>query len=258
MAKLVSRTSCLLVALLLLPGLLVAAERRVAAKSAKKPEALQVEMFAAMDAGQIEVKIIPKDSTEAKLFIKNKTKEPLNVKLPEAFVGVLAQALGGGGGLGGPGGGLGGGGNQGFGGGGGLGGPGGGGGFFQNIPAEKVGEVKLPIVCLEHGKRDPNPRVKYEIKPVEAVSTDPQLKSLLTLMGSGQYSQEAAQAAAWHVASKMSWETLAAKKINAIVGPDRPYFSRQTLIAALHMFKTAEAAAEKAESQSPGELAERQ
>jgi len=68
-----------------------------------------VNFFDAMKAGQIEVKLIPKDSTQGRVFIQNKTKKPLNVKLPEAFAAtpVLAQMgmggmnMGGGGGGGG-------------------------------------------------------------------------------------------------------------------------------------------------------------
>ena len=52
MAKLVSRPACALVALLLLPSLLAAAERATSQKSKKaaKAEAQTVEMFAAVEA----------------------------------------------------------------------------------------------------------------------------------------------------------------------------------------------------------------
>ena len=81
------------------------AERRAA------EDALNLEMFAAMDAGQIEVKIIPQDATKANVIIKNLTDQPVHLQLPEAFasVPVLAQGFGGGGGIGGGGGGIGGG-----------------------------------------------------------------------------------------------------------------------------------------------------
>src|SRR5271156_5690788 len=91
-----------------------------------------VDLFKGMKSGQLEVRAIPKNSAEIRVFVRNKTDEPLRVKLPEAFgaVHILAQlgggARGGAGGFGGQAGGaqsLGGG----FGGGG-LGGGGGGGG----------------------------------------------------------------------------------------------------------------------------------
>ena len=47
-----------------------------------------VEMFEAIKAGQIEVKLIQKDSTQARVLIENKGDAPLNVKLPEVFGGV--------------------------------------------------------------------------------------------------------------------------------------------------------------------------
>ena len=52
-----------------------------------------VDMFASMLAGDIDVKLIPKDATEATLVFKNKTKKPLAIRLPEAAAGVpvLAQ-----------------------------------------------------------------------------------------------------------------------------------------------------------------------
>ena len=60
-------------------------------------------MFAAIEKGDISVKLIPKDSTESQVLIKNETDKPLNVKLPDAFAGVpvLAQQGGFGGGGGG-------------------------------------------------------------------------------------------------------------------------------------------------------------
>src|SRR5262245_14813197 len=62
----------------------------------KKSESapLEVDMFTAMSEGKLEVKYVAVDqSRQAKLFIKNKTKQALNVRLPQAFgaVPVLAQ-----------------------------------------------------------------------------------------------------------------------------------------------------------------------
>ena len=113
-----------------------------------------VDMFSAMDSGALQVRFIPKNDREATVSIRNTTNQPLSVKLPDAFVGVpiLAQAgvvpratgtrntnnnnanqtAGGG-----------------------LGGGGGGGGAF-NIAPEAVSKLKVPIVCLEHGKQDPS------------------------------------------------------------------------------------------------------
>src|SRR5688500_5239766 len=92
-------------------------------RSTSKAEAAnQVELFEAEKAGEIEIRVIAKDSTVGNVLIKNKTGKPLSIKLPDAFVGIPVAAQFGGGGFGG--GGMGGG----MGGmGGGMGGMGGGG-----------------------------------------------------------------------------------------------------------------------------------
>jgi hypothetical protein len=122
-----------------------------------------------------------------------------------------------GGGMGGMGGGMGGGGMGGMGGGmggmgGGMGGMGGGGmgGMFRVNP-ERPGKLKVPCVCLEHGKQDPNPRMKYKIVPLEQVNVDPRVRDLCTVLGQGKVAQNTAQAAAWHIANRMSWDELAHK-----------------------------------------------
>ncbi len=215
----------------------------------------EVEMFAAMKEGKIDVQLIPKDATQASVIIHNKGDKPLNIKLPAAFggVSVLGQmgmggmgmggmgGMGGGGmggmggGMGGMGGGMGGmGGGQGMGGGmggmgggmggmgggmggmgggmGGMGGMGGGGmgGMFRVNP-DRPGKLKVPCVCLEHGKQDPNPRMKYKIVPIEEVNPDPRVRDLCAVLGQGKVPQNAAQAAAWHIANRMSWDELAHK-----------------------------------------------
>ena len=182
----------------------------------------RVELFAAIEAGEIEVAFIAQDSTTANVMIKNKTDQPLSVQMPETFaaVHVLAQFGGGGGGGGGGGSGGGGGGGQSLGGGGGgggtggggggLGGGGGGGGAF-NVAPERVRKVKVPCVCLEHGKPDPTPRMKYEIRPIETLTKNEKVIELCKMLGQGEIPQNAAQAAAWHLANGLSWEQLAAK-----------------------------------------------
>src|SRR5262245_32495410 len=115
---------------------------------ASAPAAANLEFFSAMETGEIKAKLIVMNDHEARLIVTNNTKQPLNLKMPEAFAGVpvAAQFGGAGGGGGRVGGGgrsttTGGGGQQSVGGGGGglgggLGGGGGGGGLFS-IPPEK-------------------------------------------------------------------------------------------------------------------------
>ncbi len=47
-----------------------------------------------MEKGDISVKVIPKDSTQCRVLIENKTDQPLSVKLPDAFAAVPVLAAG--------------------------------------------------------------------------------------------------------------------------------------------------------------------
>ncbi len=221
----------LLAAVVCAPSALNAANKSYSSEAA--PEHESVGMFEAMKSGDIEVEFIGIDATKATVIFKNKSDKPLAIKLPDAFAGVpvLAQFGGGlggfgGGGLGGLGGGGlggfgGGGGNQGLGGGfgGGMGGMGGGmggfggGGFggFMNVAPDKVGKIKVDCVCLDHGRPDPNPRIKYEIVPIESYVKDPQVVEVCKMLAREELDQNTAQAAAWHLRNDMSWEELAKK-----------------------------------------------
>jgi hypothetical protein len=232
--------------------------------SSKLPDKTSVNLFDAIKRGDIGVKFIPHDSRDGQLLVMNKTHQPLTVKLPDAFaaVPVLAQAAGAGGNTtrkssnsnnssq-----------NQGVGGGGGMGMMGGGmmggGGAFDVAP-EKVAKIKLETVCLEHGKKEPNAHVPYEIRPIESFTSDPNVQELCKLLGTGQIDQHAAQAAAWHLANHMTWEQLLDKKIHHLIGGDEIYFSRDEILAAMKItdraMKLAEAHAagsQPAGSQSP-------
>jgi hypothetical protein len=225
-------------------GLTTAAWHNATAATPKKPlkpgefnpEHATVDLMDAMKDGQVEVRLIPKDVTGGKALITNKSGKPLNVKLPEVFgnVHVLAQAISGvGGGLGQAGGGGMGGGGGGMGGmGGGGGGLGGGGGMF-NIAPEKVGEVPYVNVCLEHGKPDPRPSMKYEIRPIESLTSSPAVIETIRMLTRGQISQRVAQILTWHHNNEMSYEELAAKTIEHLTGPSEPYFTADEIRTAL-------------------------
>ncbi|MAX21843.1 MAG: hypothetical protein CMJ60_06675 [Planctomycetaceae bacterium] len=100
---------------------------------------------------------------------------------------------------------------MGMGGGGGMGMGGGGMGGFQNIEPGKVRKFKVMTVCLEHGKKEPNPRVKYDIVPIESFTKKPEVIELCRMLGTGQMNQSAAQAAAWHFTDGLSWPQLVHK-----------------------------------------------
>ncbi|MBN2473365.1 MAG: hypothetical protein JXB62_02060 [Pirellulales bacterium] len=251
------------------------------------PKGDVVDLFRAIEKGQIEVQLIPRDSRQCRLLIDNKTGRPLSVQLPASFgaVPVLAQQfpnpgrnglqqgnasqqLGVGPGFPpmrpgimnvGP--------NQGF--------PNQGfpnqgfpnqgfpnQGFpnqgvpnrpgpnpFQfpgpifSVPAEKVGKFRLPSVCLEYGKAEPRPRLKYQIKPIDQVTEKPGVAELCEMLGQGQISQRAAQLAAWHLNNDMSWEELAKVRQKMALGT-RPVYTPKELKSGK---KAAEAATKLAE-----------
>jgi hypothetical protein len=208
------------------------------AKAAAKAPPATVDLFDGMKSGDLDVKFFPRNSREAQILIKNNTDQPLTVQLPEAFAGVpvLAQAAGAGAGgnrttnynkgqqnqgVGGGGGGL-----------GGIGGQQGGGAF--NVPPEKMIKVKLAVVCLDHGKDEPNAHIPYEIRPLETYNGDPEVRELCVLLGSGQVDQRSAQAAAWHLANHMTWDELAdMKRFPHLPAYTKPYFSPDEIHSAI-------------------------
>ncbi|MGC6441442.1 MAG: hypothetical protein ACON4H_02175 [Rubripirellula sp.] len=193
-------------------------------------DAVQVGLFEAIDAGQVDVKFIPHDASKANVLVKNLTDKPLEIRLPSAFAGVPVLGQMGMGGMGGMGGGMsgmggggmgGGGGGQAMGGGmggggmggmgGGMGGMGGGMGGMMRVAPERMRKMQVTTVCLEHGKPDPNPKMAYKIVPLDQVTKDSNVTVLCEALGNGLVTQNTAQAAAWHLMDKMSWSELAAK-----------------------------------------------
>lgn len=245
-----------------LAATLLGADEALAASPMKRSaadEARAVELFDAIKAGDIEVKVIPKDAKEATVTIKNKTGQLLAIKVPEALAGapVLAQAgLGFGNGIGnglgnGIGNGLGNGNNtnQGFGGGltgGGAGNWGGGNvpGFF-NVGPDKAVKLKLTTVCLDHGLADPSPRVPYELVPIESYAKDPAVTEVLKLMVGGQLDQPSAQAACWHLQNGLSWQELATKiGVRHLNGRVERFFTKAQIDRALAAANAAQNAVE--------------
>ena len=228
-----------------LVAIAVFAVSQALAATSDSPEGAAVGLFQAIDDGQAEVTFIAKSDEEARVMITNKTDGPLNVQLPQAFAGVPVLAQFGGGGRGGGGGGRGGGGLGGGGGGGqqsigggggglgGGGGAGGGGGIF-NIPPEQTTKIDVPMLCLDHGLRDPSPTKPYKMVPASQHVDRPAVIELLRAFGNGQLEHGAAQAAVWHLNNDMTWSELAAKQQNTRLSPRRPpYFSRAQIEAGM-------------------------
>ena len=232
------------------------------------PENETVELFSGIEKRQIEVRLIPRDSTRCRLLIANKTDKPLNVRFPQAFAGVpvLAQAAFDqefnldqdrsnrhqaiGGGLpfnnqmqGGP--------------------------QMQppfmnvpnrmgpqrpqglfNIPPERTGQLRLTTVCLEYGKREPRARIRYQIKPIGEVTDKAAVWELCRMVGRDGISQRAAQAAAWHLVCGMSWEALAALRLRHANGTSDPRFARPELWTGKRLAQAATKQAKQRRGQS--------
>lgn len=178
-----------------------------------------VELFQAMDHGQIKVIVRNKDAANANLIVENKSDKPLAIRMPLAFscVPVMRQ-----GGAGAPG----------MGGGMGGGGMGGGGGFF-NIPPGRVGKTSLKTFCLEEGKPDPRSRIEYRIQPLTDLNSDPKIFEMCRMLANDEIAQPVAQAAAWNVANGLSWQELLFKnRIERMDGSYERYFHPQHLVIA--------------------------
>ena len=179
-----------------------------------------VDLFQAMDHGEIEVIIRNKDAADANLIVENKTDKPLAIRMPAAFSCVPVMRQGGAGAPGMGGGGMGG------------GGFGGGGGFF-NIPPGRVGKTSLKTFCLEEGKKDPRSRIEYRIQPLTDLNSDPKIFEMCRMLANDEIAQPVAQAAAWNVANGLSWQELFVKnRIERMDGSYERYFHPQHLAIA--------------------------
>jgi hypothetical protein len=85
--------------------------------------------------------------------------------------------------------------------------------------------VKITTVCLDHGKKDPNPRVPYTIVPVESYAKDANVIEVGKMLVRGEIDQHSAQAATWHLQNGLSWQELTAKiGVKHLDGRVEPYF----------------------------------
>jgi hypothetical protein len=101
------------------------------------------------------------------------------------------------------------------------------------VPVGKTLAVRASTVCLDHGLREPTPRMPYRLVALDTVSEDPRLPLILGALANGHLTQKVAQAAAWHISSGRSWEQLAGELIKRAGGdPDLPFFSAAELAAA--------------------------
>jgi hypothetical protein len=242
----------------------------VAAEAVASAEPAAKDMFDAMQDGSVEAKFIARDSHRGRIVLTNKTNQPLSIEIPDAFIGVpMAQMGGMGGGMGGGMmGGMGGGGQQsvGGGGGGGRGGRGGGGrggggrGGF-NIPPERIVRVDVPLLCLDHGKKEPTSSKPYAIRPIENYIDDPAVIAIVSAYASGDLPTGSAQAAVWHLNSQVGWNELASKLTGTVRSVVREsYFSNTEIREAMAIVQdarrlTADEKVKPREFKLPGEKA---
>lgn len=218
-----------------------------AASAAEPPQPVGDDLFQALDEGKVEAKVVARDPHHVRVFLKNPTKTPVSVKLPDVLAArpVLAQGFfnpAGGQGQG-----------QGFGlssspsgapapqavGGSTQGISGRSGGTIFNIPPESVREMKLDTLCLEHGKPNPRNTVTYELAKLEDVCKEPAVETLLIRYGRGDLDRDVVQAAAWNLANGLSWRELQNKTELVAINAVRPVYSGEQLQAARRLAEAA-------------------
>ena len=237
--------------------------KKSAVAEAKEVEAVNVKLFDAMKDGLVKVAVTANNPFSAKVTVSNVSEDHLIVELPSSFALTPVLAQYGGGGYGGGGGGMGGmgGGMGGYGGG--MGGMGGGRynivddmsstpqrknvRTYQLAPKKSIVET-VRTVCLEHGKADPTPRMKYEMRPLADVTTRKEVQLLCEMRGNNAVHPDVAQAAVWNLNNDISWEELNAKQ-QVTYGeqrrPARPYFAPGVLEAARRLSDEALVVAEQ-------------
>jgi hypothetical protein len=124
-----------------------------------------------------------------------------------------------------------------------------------NVGPDKVTKIKFVSVCLDHGLKDPSPRIEYKLVPIESYAKDPAVTEVIKLLVRGKIDQHSAQAAAWHLQNGLSWEELA-RKVGAkhLNGSVEPYFTaahlQRALTATLVAVQTTESAGPTRESKT--------
>lgn len=207
----------------------------------------EVDLFQAIEDGQIEAGVIQKNMKEGRLFIENKSDKPLTVRIPATFgtrpiasqmqIGRqddLEQLFG----------------------------TGGSGGMMNNmnIPPEKVVSMKYESLCLEYGKPVPNSRSNYELAKIEDVTDKEEVKEICKLIGTG-VDHGSLQFAAWHLNSGVAPQRLASDTVLHANGKRTTYFSEAQVKAGMILSQRARAVAQqKAQTEqsvsSPGSAAE--
>jgi len=192
----------------------------------------QVEFYAAIRDGKIDVGVVPSSYSSLAMRVRNISRSPLKIELPKVFAAVpvarmqakqamqmrgvqaslssnFGQNYGNSQGLGGS-----------------LGGPWWGnslaqksrtqngeqenqdGPQFLTLAPGRFAQTKIPCFCLEFGKPDPNSRIPYVICPLEDLNSKAAVAELLERFAKQGVNQYVAQLAAWHIANDIPWQML--------------------------------------------------
>lgn len=219
-------------------------------------ESLEVEFFAAIKSGQLQVAVLPHSFSVMTMRARNNTPQALKVSLPKSFAAIptarwqaqqmLAQqgrspSLG-----------------DGY-----IVDPNGSQGLAGSMygpwmyagaagavasPTAKAGDqnqppmwllaagqqiqILLPCFCLEYGKPDPNRRIPYQMVELRDLNNLPAVQELLDRFGKEGLDQRVVQLAAWHVANGVPWQKLANIKFPRSVGRGGSSASPRELMAA--------------------------
>jgi hypothetical protein len=108
---------------------------------------------------------------------------------------------------------------------------------------ERIVRVDVPLLCLDHGKKEPSSGKPYVIRPIENFIDQPAVIAIVESYANGDLDPAAAQAAVWHLNSNVSFQELSAK----LTGTERqairePYFSGNEIKAAMAIVHEAQLA----------------
>jgi hypothetical protein len=207
-----------------------------------------VEMFAAIDRGDLAARLRPDKDQQARLELENRTDRPLTVQAPATFGGryILAGV--------------------------GVGLPAGAGthqplintplpvvgmrtngGVMFYIPPEKVGCLRTRTVCLDESKPEPTPGMIYEVCRPEELTEQPAVQRLCSMLGDAETDPLAVQAAVWHLKCHLSWPQLAAR-LRSLGGPHgtQRFFTAKQIEEAKRLVGCVERTGEKTAAHAPG------
>ncbi len=94
---------------------------------------------------------------------------------------------------------------------------------FVTVPPGKSVQFSLKSVCLNYGRPEPMSKMTYRLIAVDAYSDDPVLAELLESY-SPRVDQDAMQAAAWQVTSKMDWKQVSNLPLRSLTATSAKLF----------------------------------